>query len=134
VTLTVVFPDVEYASRTWLRAINTSAEGRVYFGNPDHDPPGPWVTLARVGGGPLISEAPADAARVRFDCWAATKFAAYQLAAEVASALFTLTAGTAMGPFVACASELHTVLWAPDPTDNTARYVVDGTLVVRSQS
>jgi hypothetical protein len=133
--IAVEFADVEAACRTWLRSAGSSAGARVYFNVPDKDPTGPWVTVNRVGGGPLQgTDAPTDAARVSFSCWGGTKFQAQQLSAEVSSAVFALKFGDTMGSSICCAAELLSVLWAPDPVSNTPRYLVDATIMVRSQS
>lgn len=127
----IVFPDVEQATRVWLRSITTSAAGRVYFGTPDKTTNDPFVTLFRVGGGPLISEVPTDAARISFSCWAQTKHAAQQLSAEVASAVFNLRAGDVMGECTVCFATMLSSLWVPDSQSGTPRYIVDATIAVR---
>lgn len=105
--MTVEWPDVEGALRTYLRAhtdVSAIVAQRVFFGVPD-TPTYPLVTVARVGGFDEASEAPIDQALVQIDCWADVhpgtrnapdKATADQLRRAVRQALYELRGTTAV--------------------------------------
>lgn len=132
----LVILDVEGAVRLYLRSEDVCA-GRVYFGYPTETQTGAFVTLSRVGGGPIPGqEAPIDEARISCACWSATKKGASDAAAAVANAFHNLNNLELPGGVFAYGAAVQTVLWAPDPAAGSAssRYVVDALVTVRGST
>lgn len=129
-----VFPDVEGALRTWLRAqpeVAARYGTRVFFGIPD-SPTWPLLVVGRVGGGEDVSEAPLDLPMVQLDCWGRLDTAGHgdkaSCAADknaVRSALSRIRAVTELADGeVAFGAEVVSDLWSPDPDDKRPRYVL----------
>ena len=130
-------PDVEGAVRTWLRAqtgIQAVVVQRVFFGVPRNvsESDFPMITVARVGGGDDLGEAPVDRALIQLSCWGTIdanknpiKSSATAVVNAVRSAVrgvrgrTSLTAGV-----VAFGLNVESVVWLPDPENDRPRYVI----------
>lgn len=129
------FTDVETLVQRWLKA---SALAAVYLTRPDGGisiykampkaSPLPSIVLTRVGGAPAPhSDVGEDVARISFDCWAASREVAVDLAMILAGELEMLAP---MGGYVdglsrLAVAEVVSWIWLPDPASDTSRYVVD---------
>jgi hypothetical protein len=129
---THILADVEYATREWLRvlpSITALVGTRVHFGIPANAT-FPLIVITRVGGGPDLY-LPIDRARLSLSCWGQTKQSAARVAQLVASEIRELD-NTAMGAdAVGFAGSVASIIWLPDPTSGTPRYVVEAGLSVR---
>ncbi|MDP8971148.1 MAG: DUF3168 domain-containing protein [Actinomycetota bacterium] len=90
--------------------------------------PLPSVVLSRVGGAPpRRSDMPLDVARISFDCWAADRTTAADIARELVGACENLSQAGAYthAAGILLAAEVVSHIWVPDPESDTPRYVVD---------
>lgn len=119
----VVWVDVEGAIRAWARAEGL-ADKRVFF--KADDATAPQIVIHRLGG-------PDDDCLIQFDCWAANKAAAVQLANELATAVDALTRYV-HDDVVLIAAAVESSRWAPDLESGASRYIVDATFVASAAS
>jgi hypothetical protein len=134
VSVTATFPDIETLVQNWLGYTSVAALVRrtdgglnIYQAMPNSSPL-PAVVLSRVGGAPSRrSNVPTDTARISFDCWAATRAEAREIAAAVVAESQNLSeyGGFTLPPNILYVGEVTTFLWLPDRNSDTARYVVD---------
>lgn len=115
--------DVESAVRAWTREALPSLNGGAFFGF-SNDAPLPQVVLSRIGG-------PDDRCLVQLDCWAETKAASAQLAADLATALDGLDRFTHQQT-VLHGARVESVRWQPDQESDTPRHVVEATFTARA--
>lgn len=131
----MTFPDAEGAVLDWLlehpRMIAAGNKG-VWFGVPSGTPPKPFITLARVGGGPVNGEIPLDQARISFSVWAGSKIAAASVAGVLVEVLHAMRTTPLREDAVGRGASDISVLWLPDPETKTPRYMVDATVYVTS--
>ena len=129
----VTYTSVEDVTKAWLlttpivaRLTRPGGGVNMFFAMPVGAPL-PCLTLARVGGAPTSSEVPTDVARISFECWGTSKASAGTLAYELVAELDTLArvGGFTLGATTIVAGDILMALWLPDPTSDTARYVVD---------
>lgn len=129
------WPDVEGATRTWLRnhaAVTAVVGARVFFGIPKKDPTFPLVTVQRVGGGADPSDAPVDRALIQVDCWGGIDASGNGKKAEATAVVNAVrTALEAVGTDLTAISgvTLHgatveSVLWLPEQGNDRPRYTV----------
>ena len=130
--------------RDWLRenaeiaaAVDTDTNGtvQVYAGGVPDAASGTSISIYTAGG--LDGGALHDRPFARFNVWATSAAVAEQVAYTLRSVL-EHAAGAALGP-AADPSDVRLVgadtaapLWAPDPDDNTPRFVVTATLTVQA--
>jgi hypothetical protein len=130
-TLTLV--DSEATARTWAKAethINAAVSGRVFFSTPQSygkTPADSWIVLSLVGETHQAGDLGLQLSLVQFDCWGKTKALAAAAALAVQTAARQISSGQPMtvGSAVITWADLNQRRWLPDPTTNTARYVVD---------
>jgi hypothetical protein len=117
--------DVEGAICPWARSVLPALDERVFFG-VSNDAPLPQVVLTRISG-------PDDRCLVQFDCWGETKAASAQLAADLATAIDTLTRHVD-DETVLHGARLEGVRWQPDQESDTPRYVVEATFTASART
>jgi hypothetical protein len=127
--------DVEVLVKSWLAttpvaALVPRAGGgfHIYQAMPIGAPL-PSVIVSRVGGAPARrSDVPADVARISMDIFAASRPLAVAIAQTLVAAVENLaqTGAYVTGSSRLEAGEVVSWIWLPDPTSDTARYVVDG--------
>lgn len=139
----VLYREVEGPLRAWLRAqpgiaALTGGGQHVYFAAPDLPAgdarrPDAWLTVRRIGGGPMPGNTPLDVPLVTFECWGRTKLAASRLAETLVNLLTGLEGPTAMDTVVALSCRVTLWLFQPDPTlGSFARVLVDASFVFRA--
>lgn len=134
-----VFADVEGGLRAWLRgqpSITALVDQHVWFGIPANAQ-FPLITIAQVGGGPGVGEAPITDALIQLDCWGAgqNKGQAAAVMTAVLGALDSLHCGAEMGgEVIAMGSTVESVIWLPDPQSNQARYVVTALVSAKAKT
>lgn len=137
--MTVEYPDVEGAVRTFLRShadVQSAVAQRVFFAVPDN-PTFPLVTVALVGGFDDPAGAPLDQALVRLDAWGdlhpgsqhhPNKAQAGAAAVAVRQALHDLRGGvevTVNGtPTRLGGGVVQSVVYLPDPANHRPRYTI----------
>ncbi len=102
--------DSEAFIREWTRAKVSIAPERVYFSLPEHDSPDlPLIAISRQGGPRTIYF---DNPYIVWDVWAVNKYAASQLAGQLADAIIHQAFAT---PFTVAG---ETIRWegSSDPT------------------
>lgn len=127
-----VWPDVEGALRTWLRAnasVSTLVGQRVFFAVPSDARPAsyPLIVVSRIGGGQDDSDAPIDRALMSIDVFGAERdkagttavVNAVRSALEAINGRTTLTAGVDV-----FGVQVAGVVWAPDPDNGRPHYTV----------
>lgn len=141
--MSVEFPDVEGATRTYLRAhtdVAAVVSTRVFFAVPA-SATFPLVVLSQVGGFDDPGDAPTDEALIQFDCWGGlhtdtlaspNKAEADRTRRAVRQALYDLNHDHT--DVVLTGTDAHTVrlhgaavqsdLYLPDPDNARPRYVV----------
>lgn len=123
-TDTSSLPDVEGALRSWLRThprlgvLGT----RVFFGIPEAISY-PYVTLGRVGGGSYDP-------RISLSAYGVSKNSAADVAQRIAAAVEGIENTVLAAGVLAQGASVDMILWQPDRTDGTPRYVVDITIFV----
>lgn len=129
-----VYPDTEALVKTWLAGtpvadlVRRPDNGLNIFEAMPLSSPLPAVVLSRVGGAPdRNSDVPVDIARISFDCWAATRAQARQIAGALASAAVNLSehGGYESGTARLYVAEIVGWVWLPDPQADMPRYIVD---------
>lgn len=132
----ILFTDVEGAMRTWLRRqplVKAQVGGRIFFGMPDDGAAAfPLVTLARIGGKPQTGLAPLEDVRLTLTVWAGSKRTAIEVVRSICTSLQGMASEALDAEVVGYGAVVDSVLWLPDPDDNTPRYVVDTTVTVRA--
>ena len=121
------FPDTEDAMKAYLKAdsgVSAIVGSRVFFGSPKQGATLPYVVLARIGGGDDGSEAPIDNAVLNLSCWGRSKEEAFNTANAVRKALRTIRRRTLASGVNLHGAIVDTLLWSPDPQDDTPRYIV----------
>jgi len=115
------FVDVEGPLREYVRDQVASVNRRVFFEvNPKVPATLAQVIIQRIAGRD-------ESCLIQFDVWAASKAAAAEIAAELATALEALAHFTAAGAIVHGAT-VESVRWQPDPESNAPRYIVEATV------
>jgi len=121
--------------RNWLRAngpIVAIVGTRTYVGALPIGAPLPALVILRVGGG-MAGTDTYDHALVQVEAWASGGAAAEALIATVVAALGTapeMTALTATTQLMGAA--LNSLVWAPDPDTDSARYIATMDIDVRT--
>jgi hypothetical protein len=90
--------------------------------------PLPAVVLFQVTGGPAVAkDLPEQQARIQFDCWAAKRSEARNVALQLASELDNLQreGGVVVSGVYLAATSVPTIRWLPDPDSDTPRYILD---------
>jgi hypothetical protein len=152
--MTVQWPDVEGAVRTYLRAhtdVVAQVGARVFFGIPD-EPTWPLIVVSRVGGFEDPSDAPIDQAMVQLDCWGAfhldgstevltrpNKASATAVLRAVRQAHSDLIHVPATVTVAGATVRIDGGAWQsdpyiPDPSDGRPRYVVTAQFTVRQMA
>lgn len=133
--MSIQFPDVEGALRTYLRShpdVQAQVAQRVWFGIP-LTPTYPLVAVARVGGFDDPSDAPIDQALVQIDCWGSlhddtrnspNKAEAHAVRLACRQALHDLNARTVVGLTRLGGAVIQSDLYLEDPADRRPRYVI----------
>lgn len=123
-----VMPDTEAALRSWLREyqpLNTLIEKRVFFGVPKGTTAYPLVTMKLVSNTTQRTDANIFDSRISFDCWAATKNIAFQVAQLLVQALDEIRMTRLNSQVIGYGCSGINVVWYADPADDTPRYIVD---------
>jgi Protein of unknown function (DUF3168) len=135
----MLFAEVEGPLRAWLKADPTIAaltnNGRhVYFAAPDtNDKPTRWLTIRRIGGGPLPGTTPLDYPLIAFECWGRTKAGASELAEALVNLLWSVDHPVEMDTVVALSAVVTLWLFQPDPAlGDLPRVLVDASMVFRA--
>lgn len=134
----ITYANTETTVKTWLTTTTVAAlverpDGGInVFNAMPKGSPLPAVVLFQVSGGPSArKDLPEQAARIQFDCWAATRAQASTIALQICAELDHLQ--RSVGPIIdgvyLGATSAPTMLWLPDPDSDTPRYIV-GALVV----
>lgn len=121
------FPDTEDAMKAYLKADSGVAAlvgSRVFFGSPKQGATLPYIVVSRVGGGDDVSEAPVDNAVLNASCWGRSKEEAFNVMNAVRRALHSIRRRTLASGVDLHGAIVDTVLWSPDPQDDTPRYIV----------
>lgn len=130
------YVDAEDIAKAWLLTTSVAplVNNKVFMAMPTGAPL-PSLILSRVGGAPPAgSDVPEDLARISFDCFAATRPQAKEIAKALVSELESLAY---LGPVDTPAGRLETAqclswLWFPDPVSDTPRYIIDALMIVRA--
>jgi len=134
----IVYANTETTVKKWLAtttvaALVTRPDGGInVFNAMPKGAPLPAVVLYQASGGPSArKDLPEQAARIRFDCWAATRAAASDIALQICAELDHLQ--RSVGPIVdgvyLGGVSTPTMRWLPDPDSDTPRYIVDALVV-----
>lgn len=107
-----------------MSALSAVAELPGVYGEVPESRPSSFITVERVGGGPADVR---DLPLVAVQCWAGSRLAASDLAADVAGVLRDLAL---THPQVGRVS-IESVVNFPDPDSGQARYQVTATLVTK---
>lgn len=121
------FPDTEAAMKAFLKAdagVAALVGTRVFFGSPKQGATLPCIVLTRIGGGDDGSEAAIDQAVLNFSCWGRSKEEAFDVANAVRKAQRSIRRRTLASGVDLHGAIVDTVLWSPDPQDDTPRYIV----------
>jgi len=121
-------PDVEAGLVSFLLAqasITTLVSTRVFFGVPRNSPTLPLIVVQRVGGGDDVSEAAIDNAVVTLHCWGRSKLEALTVTNTVRTSLRSIRRVTVHnGVALYGIPIIDSVVWSPDPQDDTPRYIL----------
>lgn len=121
------FPDTEAGMKAFLKAdagVSAIVGSRVFFGSPKQGATLPYIAFARIGGGDDASEAPIDNAVLNLSCWGRSKEEAFSVANAARKALHNIRRRTLASGVDLHGAIVDTVLWSPDPQDDTPRYIV----------
>lgn len=137
----LIYTDVENLVKQWVLTtpvapLLTRTDGgtSIFLAMPASSPL-PALVLSRVGGAPRASsDVPEDAARMTFNCWGTTRTQCGQIARTLMAELENLsqTGGFVSGDARLVAAQVLNMFWLPDPESDTARYIVDATVVTVS--
>lgn len=136
----ITYGPVDEAVKQWLLDsddVSTSvmAGGHIYLAMPKSSPL-PAVIITLIGGGPKRrADLPLSQYRLTFDCLAASRQAASDIARALCGDLDMLgrdgpgyvTAGMYLG-----GADLLSMRWQPDPDSDTPRYIVDALITTVS--
>lgn len=130
----VPMPDTENGVREWLRAQAVVGVGtHVFFGIPSNVPEGAFITVSRIGGGPVAgSTLPLDEARLSLHVWAPTKKEAADAMTEVVAAVNDIEEEPLGASVYAYGGNVDSVLWQPAADTDRPRYIVDVTITARA--
>jgi hypothetical protein len=134
----ISYANTETTVKTWLTTTTVAAlvtrpgGGINVFNAMPKGAPLPAVVLYQSSGGPsALKDLPEQAARIRFDCWAASRAEASSIALQICAELDNLQ--RSVGPIVdgvyLAATSSPTMFFLPDPDSDTPRYIVSALVV-----
>lgn len=128
----VPMPDTENGVREWLRGLGVVGVGtHVFFGIPA-TVPDIFITVSRIGGGPVAGTTPLDEARLSLHVWGSTKKEAADAMTEVVAAVNDIEEEPLGASVYAYGGTVDSVLWQPAADTDRPRYVVDVTITARA--
>lgn len=137
------YPDPEGLIRDGLKAdagVVAIVGNRGFFGIPKRatEATFPLFTVARVGGGQALGDAPLDVALVQIDCWGSLDARGNGLKAQCTALVNAVRSSLeAMGTETRIAGvelgvNVESVLWLPDPDNARPRYSITAEVAVIS--
>jgi hypothetical protein len=131
------YPDVEGATRDWLRSlpsISALVATRVFFALPPNTA-FPALVVRDVTGAVDASDAPISIPWIQIDCWGETrnKAQASALKNAVVGVIESMQSGTPMGTgAVGLWAKVLSAPWLPDPESDQARYAITAEIAARA--